>query len=155
MRNQNTPTLTGLLAKIVVPSYLAPLCVLSVVSRLIPNRVTGRALARAALATIPIPSALAALVVTLFIWQYSIQRERPLLSVWRSATLAATVCGAVALCVTAALVATGYAPTRLFSDAIPSAIIGGAIATVKITKATLRVDLASKRMGESFSNDML
>ncbi len=131
---QANQTLYTMLAKTVVPAFLAPLSMLSVVARLIPDRVAGRALAHAAITTIPIPSALAALGVTVFMWQRVVRQNITFRSTLRSAAVAASVCAAIALGVSSVLVGAELFALRLFADAIPSSVIGGAIAAVQISK---------------------
>lgn len=95
----------------------------------IPDRAEGRALANAALTTISIPSAIAALAVLLFLWRRPLRRKA-----FASAVVAALMCGLIAAAISAMLVGNRYCSSRLFLDAIPSAALGGAIAATKIAK---------------------
>jgi hypothetical protein len=135
---QRSTKLAARLIRNVVPAYLAPAAILSVVSRLIPDEATGNTLSQAAYSTIAIPSALAGLAVTLFLWQHRISQAVEPKSFLRSVLTSAAVCGFLALVGSAALIITGHAATRLFADAIPSAVIGGTIAAVQMLKTTKR-----------------
>jgi hypothetical protein len=127
--------LAGMVVRNVVPAYLAPVAVLSVISRLIPNEETGTALGRASFTTIAIPSALAALAVTVFMWWRLVrQGELPQSMLW-SAIFAASACALLALAVSAVLVGNDYVGSRLFVDAVPSSVIGAAVSVVQNMKA--------------------
>jgi hypothetical protein len=126
--------LVGMVVRHVVPAYLAPVAVLSVVSRLIPNEETGNALGRAAFTTIAIPSALAALAVTVFMWWRLVRQEELPQSILWSAVFAASACAVLTLAVSAVLVGNDYVASRLFVDAVPSSVIGGALSVVQNLK---------------------
>jgi hypothetical protein len=130
---QTYKRLTQLFAKIVVPAFVAPAVVVSIVARLIPDRVAGRGLAHAAYTTIAIPSGLASLVVTVFLAKW-IRNNKPTASIMQSAIVAAVTCGSLTAAISVWLVSKGYVTSRLFLDAIPSSAIGGAIAATQILK---------------------
>ncbi len=117
--------LAGMAARNVVPAYLAPVAVLSVVSRLILNEETGSALSRASFTTIAFPSALAALAVTIFVWWRFVRGEELPQSILWFAIFAASACAVLALAGSAVLVCNGYVTARLFVDAVQSSAIGG------------------------------
>jgi hypothetical protein len=122
----------------VTPAYLFPAVVVSINARFIPNNVTSKALARAAYSTIAVPSALAALLVTVVMCSRSHLRT-PNRSAFRVAAFAAVRCFAIAAVLSLALVTSGLFDSRLFLDSIPSATIGGAIAAIQTTRALDRV----------------
>jgi ACR3 family arsenite efflux pump ArsB len=132
---QSTQKLARSIVKNVVPAYLVPTAILSLISRLIPNRVAGRSLAYAAFTTIAIPSALAALTITVYFSLHTKRGHKPPQHIVRSVLVAAIACGIFTLAASAALVGTGLAASRLFGDAIPSAVIGGAVAATHILRA--------------------
>jgi uncharacterized BrkB/YihY/UPF0761 family membrane protein len=129
----HTRKLIAMIGTRVIPAYLAPCVMVSIAARLIPDRVAGRALARAALTTIAIPSALASLAVTVFLWRRLVRHNKPGLPVVRSGVVAAMICGALSAAISAELVANNYVASRLFLDAVPSSVIGGTVAAVQIT----------------------
>jgi hypothetical protein len=115
------------LVKSVLPAYLAPAVLVSIIARLIPDRATGQGLARAAPTTIAIPSALAALAVIIALRWYAKRRAVISTPTLRIVGASAAVCGLFALGISGLLVANHHASMRLFGDAIPSALISSAI----------------------------
>jgi hypothetical protein len=124
------------LAKNVLPAYLAPAVLVSIIARLIPDRVTGRGLAHAAFTTIAIPSALAALVVTVALRWHSKRSQAMSTSTLRIVGASAVICGLIALVVSGVLVANHHVSARLFGDAIPSALISSTIAAWQSTRSS-------------------
>jgi hypothetical protein len=125
------PALGWIILQNVVPAYVAPLVIASTISRAIPNRVTGRALAHAAVTTIPVSSALTALVVTLVLWRLSNRASTTSRSLIRTAAISAVGSALLAAGISALLVRNNYFDSRLFADAIPTAVLGGAISAIQ------------------------
>jgi hypothetical protein len=113
----------------VVPAYVAPLVMVSIAARSIPDRTAGRALAQAAPTTIAIPSAVAAMVVTVVLWRRPSRR-----TALKSSVLAGLICGFFAAAASGILVGNHGVASRLFVDAVPSAALGGAISSAKLTR---------------------
>jgi hypothetical protein len=127
-----------MIASNVARAYLAPLVMVWSMAHAIPNHATGRDLARASFTTIAVPSALAAFVVTVLMWERSIRRHKPLLVGWRFGLIAAVVCGAVSLTVSALMVEMHAFGSRLYVDAVPSSVIGAATTVFEAAKAQRR-----------------
>jgi hypothetical protein len=126
------------LAKYVLPAYLAPAVLVSIIARLIPDRVTGRGLAHAAFTTIAIPSALAALVVTVALRWHSKRSQAMSTSTLRIVGASAVICGLIALVISGVLVANYDFSARLFGDAIPSALISSTITAWQIMRNSFK-----------------
>ena len=133
-RDPQNRKLMQLLAGKVVPAFVAPSVMVSIVARLIPDRAAGRALGHAAFTTIAIPSALASLAVTVFLFRRGVENDKPPSPIVRSACIAAIVCGTVAALISVVLVSQSYVASRLFLDATTSAGIGGALASAQISR---------------------
>jgi hypothetical protein len=136
-RERRRHWLVRTLLRNVLPSYLGPAVMVSVNARMISDRATSEALADAAFTTIAIPSALAALAVSVVIGRRfpGVASLTVTHKVFRSAILAALTCGAFAAGISMILVGNGFAPHRLFLDAIPSAALGGAITAAQTARA--------------------
>ncbi|WP_157440250.1 hypothetical protein [Actinokineospora inagensis] len=102
----------------VVPAYVMP-AAMSYVSALL---LADHRLAAAALTTIAVPSAIAALAVT-----FAPRGGRRVVRM----LVAAVLCAAAAAAGCLALVHTGLAESTLFLDAVPSAVLGGVITAAR------------------------
>ncbi|MGL5827312.1 MAG: hypothetical protein ACRCYU_21235 [Nocardioides sp.] len=134
-----------MIAANVLPAYIGPAAIVSVNARMIDNQQASDALARAALTTISIPSALAALVVVAVLARPGSRNRSPKLA--RSIGRAALGCGALAAAVSAFLVGNGLVADRLFFDAVPSAALGGAITAAQMIRARRRTTLVTPDLG--------
>jgi hypothetical protein len=145
-RQPGTRDLARFLTKNVVPAYMAPGFMVSIAARSIPDRVAGRALGHAAFTTIAVPSALAALVVSVFLWRRLIVHGRSASSAVRTTVIAAGVCGGLGAAGATALFASQHAAARIFLDVVPSCVLGGSIAARTISKPGGRDQTKNRRV---------
>jgi hypothetical protein len=124
---QDTQMLVQSIVRNVVPAYVGPVIMVSIISRIIPDRDVGRALADARFTTIAVPSACAALFMTLVLWRYVRNKGSIPRSILGMVLGCALACGVLAAGMSALLVGANVVAPRLFADAIPSAALAGAI----------------------------